>query len=270
MCNDTLESDDPLLTVDHGRPAVFYSYSFAPNTRWTTFHPPGPEIVKYLESVAEKYQIIDKVQLHTDVNEARWLEDEEVWEVTLTHLKPGSGDWSNEERQQHIAKHGEESVYLSKEVVRAKILASAVGGLVEPNAWPKHIPGRETFAGDIFHSARWKKDVDLKDKDVIVVGTGCSAAQLVPTLTKPPFSARSVTQVMRSPPWVVPRIVPPGGDEFYAKWSPVLLSAIPGLAKLVRFVIFALGEYDWRIFGGESYHAKERAKVRPIVALSFP
>lgn len=240
---------------------MFYSYSFAPNAKWTTFHPPGDEIVKYLEGVCEKYKIVDKIQVNTDVTDARWLEDEELWEVTLTHMKPGSGDWSNEARQAYADEHGHDTVYLRKEVVRAKILASAVGGLVEPSPWPKDVRGRETFEGDIFHSARWNEDVDLKDKDVIVLGTGCSAAQLVPRLTKAPHHARSVTQVMRSPPWVVPRVQPPFGKEKYEKWSPILLSKIPGLAYLLRGVVFLIGEYDWRLFGGEDYNAKERAKV---------
>lgn len=189
------------------------------------------------------------------------MDEEQLWEVTLTHMKPGSGDWSVDDRQNYIDQHGEGSVYLRKEVVRAKILASAIGGLVEPTPWPKGIPGRETFQGSIFHSARWNEDIDLKDKDVIVLGTGCSAAQLVPRLTQSPHNARSVTQIMRSPPWVVPRLIPPFGEDAYEKWSPTLLSRVPGLAFLFRSLIFLGLEYDWRLFGGEDYNAKERAKV---------
>ena len=243
-------------------PAIFYSFSFAPNHKWTTFHPPGPEIVKYLHEVCEKYRILDKIELNTTVSEARWLEDEEEWEVVLKHLAPGTGDLSENERQQKISKYGEGAVYLSREVVRAKILASAVGGLVEPKSWPDHIPGRETFEGNIFHSARWDYNVDLNDKDVVVVGTGCSAAQFVPRLTKAPFNAKSVTQIMRSPPWVVPRPAPPFGQEVWSKWSPTIFSTVPGVAYFFRAMIYFFAEMDfYGIFGRDERSEQYRAKI---------
>jgi hypothetical protein len=66
---------------------------------------------------------------------------------------------------------------------------------------------------------------------------------------------------MRSPPWVVPRQAPPFGDKGWEKWSPWLCSYVPGFAKANRFLIAAAAEYDWRLFGSEEYHAKERKKV---------
>jgi cation diffusion facilitator CzcD-associated flavoprotein CzcO len=92
-------------------------------------------------------------------------------------------------------------------------MVSAVGGLVEPRAWPEDVPGKETFEGDIFQSARWNHNVELAGKDVIVIGTGCSTAQFVPLFTKALYRAKSVTQVMRSPPWVGKRPGPPGGGR---------------------------------------------------------
>ena len=251
----------PALTCTSS-PAVFYSFSFCPNNKWTTFHPPGHEIVKYLQGVCDKYQIVDKVQLNTEVTEARWLEDEELWEVTLTHMVAGTGDLSERERKEKIAERGRDSVYMREEIVRAKIIASAAGGLVEPKGWPDQIPGRETFEGDIFHSARWDYDVDLSGKDVIVVGTGCSAAQFVPRLTKAPYNAKSVTQLMRSPPWVVPRPLPPFGAEKWEKWSPTLLGKIPGLSRSLRTLLFLYSEYDYfKIFHNKPSNQRARAKM---------
>ncbi|KAI9827508.1 MAG: hypothetical protein M1832_004858 [Thelocarpon impressellum] len=242
-------------------PAIFYSYSFAPNPRWTTFHPSGAEIVQYLGDVCRQYQIVDKVQLDTEVGEARWLEDEEVWEVKLTYLRPGTGDLSDKDLRQLVEDLGAENVFLRQETVRAKVLVSAVGGLVEPNKWPENVPGKEDFEGDIFHTARWKADADFTDKDVIVVGTGCSSAQMVPRLTKAPYNAKSVTQLMRSPPWVVPQMQPPFGKELWEKYSPAVLGAVPALAATLRAMIFAGAEYDLRLFGGGEYNARERAKL---------
>lgn len=108
----------------------------------------------------------------------------------------GVGDLSEYDRGQKIKYNGPKSVYVTEEKIRAKILISAVGGLVEPKIWPENIPGQEKFEGEMFHSARWRYDIDLKDKDVVVVGTGCSAAQFVPRLTKE-YGAKSVTQLSK-------------------------------------------------------------------------
>lgn len=242
------------------RPAVFYSFSFCPNPKWTTFYPEGSEIVKYLQGVCEQYEIIDKIQLNTDVRGCKYLQSEGVWEVTLQHLVSGAGDLSEYERAQKIKENGPESVYVYQETVRTKVLISAVGGLVEPKEWPESIPGKDKFAGEIFHSARWRYDIDLKDKEVIVVGTGCSAAQFVPLLTKN-YGAKSVTQLMRSPPWVVPKTIPPGGKKWWEKWAPWMNENIPGFMTGMRMLVFLGAEYDWRLFGSEAYHDKERKKL---------
>jgi cation diffusion facilitator CzcD-associated flavoprotein CzcO len=63
-----------------------------------------------------------------------------------------------------------------------KVFVSAVGGLSVPKECD--IPGHENFKGKMFHSARWDWSVDLKGKDVIVVGNGCSATQFVPEIAK--------------------------------------------------------------------------------------
>lgn len=242
--------------------AAFYSFSFAPNHKWSSLYPPGPEVVKYLQDVCETYEIFDKIQLNSEVSSCRWNQAEGVWELTIHELVKGVGDLSTFDRVAILKNQGESSVFVRSEKIRAKILISAVGGLVEPNRMPETIPGIEDFQGPIFHSARWRYDVDLKDKNVVVVGTGCSAAQFVPELTKT-YGAKAVTQLMRSPPWVVPRQIPPFGfgEEKWEKWSPWLNTYIPGFAKLRRLYIATRAEYDWRLFGDSKYAENERAKV---------
>jgi len=137
--------------------------------------------------------------------------------VKLLHMAPGTGDLSTKERRRMIAEKGRESVYVKEKIVRARIVCTAAAGLAEPNTFLEDIPGREQFEGDIFHSARWNYNVDLRDRDVIVVGTGCSAAQFQPRLTKEPYNAKSVTQVMRPPPWAVPRPEPMLGLKQWQK-----------------------------------------------------
>lgn len=175
-------------------------------------------------------------------------------------MVPGTGDLSVKDRDTKIEAEGVESVFLKRETIRAKVVISAVGALVEPNAFPDKIPGQDTFQGEIFHSARWRYDIDIKDKNVVVVGTGCSAAQFIPRLTKD-YGARSVTQIMRSPPWVIPRHVPPFGAAAWEKHSAKVLSNVPFLAKALRTLIFFGAEYDMRLFGMEEHNIKYREKV---------
>jgi cation diffusion facilitator CzcD-associated flavoprotein CzcO len=254
------------LRTSHGylparRPALFYSFSFAQNPRWTSLYPEGPEIVKYYHGVCEQFNIVDKIELNTDVEECRWLEEEQLWEVTLRHLVHGMGDLGYKDRAKVLREQGESAVYSSTEVVRAKVVISAVGGLVEPRGLPDDVPGWDNFKGPVFHSARWDDSVDFTDKDVLVVGTGCSAAQFVPKLTRAPFNAKSVTQLMRSPPWVVSRMDPPGGEAAFEKWSATLFTYIPGLQQLMRSLVFFGAEYDFRLFGGSEWSARERTKL---------
>lgn len=103
----------------------------------------------------------------------RWLDEEEEWELILEHMASGAGDLSARERTALAESQGLEKVCLRKEMIRAKIVASAVGGLVEPKAYPK-IPGLDKFKGNIMHTARWDPNVKLQDKNAIVVGSAAA------------------------------------------------------------------------------------------------
>ena len=106
------------------------------------------------------------------------------------------------------------------------ILILAIGGLAVPNECT--IPGAKEFKGPIFHSARWRHDVSLKDKNVVVVGNGCSASQLIPAILP---ETKSVTQFIRTPQWYLKSV-----NFKYPSWSTFLLKYIPGAMWLWRFV----------------------------------
>jgi len=250
-----------MLTSLSDVPAAFYSFSFKQNPDWSAFYPPGREIVQYYHEVCQHYQITDKVELNTDVEQCTWREDEKLWEVRLRRMHAGMGDLSSKDRKKIVRERGEEAVYSETEIVKAKIVVSCVGGLVEPKGWPDEIPGIQDFKGPVFHSARWDESVDFNDKNVVVVGTGCSSAQLVPRLPNAPYNAKSVTQLMRTPPWVVPSSIPPGGDEWWERNSPQLLKAVPGLLGILRLFIAAGAELQFlQLFPNTPYAEKYRKK----------
>lgn len=240
-------------------PSILYSFSFAQNPKWTSVFPSGKEIAEYLADVCAKFEIVDKLQFHTEVTELKWLEDEEEWELTIVHLVPGAGDWSSAERQDKIAVEGPKSVYLATEKIRAKIAISGVGGLVEPQVIPKGIPGFDTFEGELTHTARWNEDLDLNGKDVIVLGAGASAAQVVSSISSTKYNVKSVTQLLRTAPWVRPDddgINPT--DEQLQKMS-WYFQYIPGFQQACRSLAFLTGEQEFfKIFSNTSYTKKHR------------
>lgn len=179
--------------------------------------------------MCEKYQVTEKFELNTDIQSCRWLDNEALWEVTLCRLVAGMGDISSKDPMKIVQEKGKQAVYAETQVVKAKVVLSCVGGLVEPKAFPKNIKGIKTFKGKIFHSARWDNTANLTDKNIVVIGSGCISTQVVPPLPHPPYKVKSVTQIMRSPPWVVAAIPPPSGDKWWSANAPWLMRTIPAL-----------------------------------------
>ena len=168
-----LENSYPDAGVD--TPNHFYSYSFAPNSRWTGYFSKRDEIWGYSRDVAERYGLTDRIRFGTEVSSVVWSEDDQRWTVRAT--APDGSSWEE----------------------TADAVITAVGQLNRPKVPP--IPGLEDFPGEGFHTAAWRHDVSLTGKRVAVVGTGASAMQL---LAKVAAEAAHVTVFQRSPQWVRP------------------------------------------------------------------
>lgn len=152
-------------------PSHLYSFSFAPNPGWTRSFSPQPEIWDYLRRVADDEGITGKIRFGEEVTAARWDPAARHWRVETT-----SG------------------------TLTARFLVSAAGPLSDPLI--PGIPGLDTFAGTVFHSAAWNHDYDLTGRNVAVIGTGASAIQFVPQI-QPLVGQLTVFQ--RTPPWIIPR-----------------------------------------------------------------
>jgi cation diffusion facilitator CzcD-associated flavoprotein CzcO len=230
------------------RPATLYSYSFAQTGRWSTLKPSGKEICDYIRRVCEEHGLADNIQLNTEATDLRWDELREEWQITLARLVPGTGSLTQSERKTKVAAEGPESIYISREVARAKVVISAVGKFVEPRIELSHLPGFDRFEGEIIHTSRWNGDVDLRGKEIIVLGTGCSAAQLVPELGRARYGVKSITQLMRSPPWVGTEMLSPRLLGLWERHMPWLLQNVPGLKEAVRFIICAVTEFHYFLY----------------------
>ncbi|KAH7247707.1 hypothetical protein B0J15DRAFT_514491 [Fusarium solani] len=208
-------------------PAPFYSLSFSQNPNWSSFYPSGPEIDAYANNVVDKHGLRDHISLNTAVISCQW-------------------DDNAKARQEHIKAYGYESVYTNEVRVACKVLVSAVGGLIELAPWPSNDP-----------------HANLRDKHIIVVGTGCSTAQLVPKLLEDEIGAASVTQLMREPPWVLPRVQPPVlGDQLWSTLAPSLCNYVPGFMQASRLVTAAATEFDFMLFGISWLSSWRRGKLQ--------
>jgi cyclohexanone monooxygenase len=180
-------------------PSHLYSYSFELNPNWSRSFSPQSEIQDYLRSVAAKYDLGEHHLFDTEVSLAEWDERTSRWLVDTT-----SGAFS------------------------ADVLVAAVGALCEP-ALPD-IKGIATFGGELFHSARWNHDADLRGKRVALIGTGASAVQIGPEI------AGEVAQLdvyQRTAPWVMPR-----HDRTYSPLESFAYKRVPYLQRVAREAIY--------------------------------
>ena len=207
-------------------PSHFYSFSFARNGYWSHHFSPQGEIQQYLETVANKYQIIPHIQFNTLVTDCVWNDSEQLWAVTT---RPVVSDTNT----LNILPLSNSTSTITK----SRYLIVSNAPLCEP-VYP-NISGRQLFQGHQHHSARWPKDFDPTGKRIAVIGTGASSAQFVPVLSK---SAKEVIVFQRTPAWVVPRM-----DFSYPRIIQYLFAFIPGLTWLYRCLLYIY--HDVRYYG---------------------
>jgi len=151
-------------------PSHLYRYSFAPNAEWSHEYAPAAEIHAYFRKVAGDLGVLDHVRLSNEMKTAEYVGDG-LWRVVTTQ--------------------GDQGLY------NAVILAT---GILHQMVLPD-IPGRDSFAGAAFHSARWDQSLDIAGKRVGVIGTGSTATQIVPAIVD---QVASVSLFQRTPQWITP------------------------------------------------------------------
>ncbi len=153
-------------------PSHMYSYSFALNPRWSQQWSEQPEILRYLQRLATKYDVYDHVRFGTEANSATWDEHSGSWTVGTSDGQSFTG----------------------------RFLAAGVGALHIPSI--PDLPGLDSFTGTTWHSSQWDHDYDLTGKRVAVIGTGASAIQFVPEIVD---QVGRLDVYQRTAPWVLPR-----------------------------------------------------------------
>jgi 4-hydroxyacetophenone monooxygenase len=199
-------------------PSRTYTHIFGANFPYPSPYCEQRENEKYVNWVADHFDIRKNIEFDTEVTSMTWDDSAQVWEIA-TVQPDGPRLW------------------------RANVVITAVGFLSRPNV-PK-IDGLESFQGPSFHTARWPSELDVSNKRVAVVGTGCTGYQLVPELVK---ETEHVYLFQRSPNWVfdIPGYLAP-----YPAQVTWLDRNFPYLTNFVRF------RYSWVRRPGASAAANE-------------
>jgi cation diffusion facilitator CzcD-associated flavoprotein CzcO len=136
-----------------------YCYSFSPEVEqewtWTERYASQPEILRYIDHVAERFDLRRDIKFETRVAAATWDEVEQRW-----HILTDRGD-----------------------EVSAQFCIMATGCLSA--AKQPEVDGIDTFRGQIFHTGRWPHEgVDFTGLRVGVIGTGSSGIQSIPFIAR--------------------------------------------------------------------------------------
>lgn len=190
-------------------PSHLYSFSFAPNPDWPRAFSGQEHIRAYLEHVTDVFGLRPHLRFGAEVHRTRWDGERLRWEVET-----------------------------SCGTLTADVVVSATGPLSDPKI--PAVPGIKDFPGEIFHSARWNHDYDLRGKRVAVVGTGASAIQIVPAVQ--PDVAR-LTLFQRTPPWVLPR-----ADRTISGAERRLHRRLPFTTRLRRGALWGIRELQVQAF----------------------
>ena len=171
-------------------------YSFAYHFRpWhdTKILADGPKIKRYVEDTAAEYGVTDKIRFRRKVTRASWSSDESRWTVEATDEATGQ-----------------------TERYSAKYVVGATGYYSYDRGYRPEFPGEKDFKGTIVHPQFWPEDLDYRDKNVVVIGSGATAITLVPAMAG---TAKHVTMVQRTPTYVValPSVDPIAQNMYRAK-----------------------------------------------------
>lgn len=153
-----------------------YGYLFSKELfdewEWREHFAEQPDIERYLNHVVDRFKLRDDIRCGAEVTAASYDDAVGSWQVTVN----------------------------DSETIHARFLVSATGVLSVP--FVPDVPGRDEFAGQQVHTARWPATpVDFAGKRVAIIGTGSSGVQLVPIVAE---QAAALTVYQRTANWCTP------------------------------------------------------------------
>jgi cyclohexanone monooxygenase len=172
-------------------PSMEYSYSFDDDLqqewRWPEMFSAQPELERYINHVADRFALRDRIRLSNAVTHMRFDAATNRW-----HVHSAKGD--------HVV---------------CRYVVAATGSLSAPNAPPW--PGRELYRGRVLHTTEWPQEgVDLSGKRVGQIGTGSTGIQLAPIIAE---QAAHLHVFQRTPAFSMPSGNRPMDPEHEREWK---------------------------------------------------
>jgi cyclohexanone monooxygenase len=166
-------------------PSLFYSYTWSDELqqewRWSEKYAAQPEILRYANHVADRFDLRPLIAFETRVLSASFDDGADRWRI--------------------VTDRGDQ--------VSARWLIMASGCLSTPRA--PAIPGVDSFAGETWHTGAWPHEgVDFTGQRVAVIGTGSSGIQAIPQIAA---QATQVTVFQRTPNFSIPARNTPLTDQ---------------------------------------------------------
>jgi cation diffusion facilitator CzcD-associated flavoprotein CzcO len=185
-------------------PTPLYSFSFAPNPRWSHMYARAGEIRAYLEDCADRFDVRRHIRFDTEFTGADWDAAGQRWVVRAA----------------------------GRPALTARFVVGGFGALNRP-VFPD-VDGLDGYRGALFHSAQWDHAQPLSGRRVGVIGTGASAIQLIPAIAG---EASEVVVFQRTPAWVLPKL-----DRSIPRAEQALYARVPAAQRAVRSVIYGITE----------------------------
>ncbi|KAH6869051.1 hypothetical protein B0T10DRAFT_418998 [Thelonectria olida] len=207
-------------------PIHLYSFSFNLNPNWTQALADQEEILEYVESTVDKFQLRSHFRFNIECIGAEWVDGQ--WHV----------DFINSTTGQKFTK-------------QCTILLSAVGGFSQPRR--VNFAGMDRYKGKIFHTAEWDHSFDWKGKRIAVIGNGCSAAQVVPSIAP---GVKKLTQYARSAQWYHPR-----PNKVFSGLEKFCFRYLPLWQRYHRLDIFLKTDQLASVYGSDAKQIKQRVAI---------
>jgi cation diffusion facilitator CzcD-associated flavoprotein CzcO len=197
-------------------PTGLYSFSFLPY-KFTKKYSPQSELLAYTNYIIDKFGIREKTHTNRKVTQLIYNDDSHLWHVDVA----------------------------SGESYTAKFIIDTSGVLANPHT-PK-IEGADSFQGAKFHTGQWDHTIAYLGKRVGIIGSGCSAAQVVPAIAD---QVEKLTLFMGRAQWVIPR-----SDRNYSVPERFLMN-LPVIRHINRLIIFSYHEIRFVAFRRYPYTQK--------------
>ncbi|MCZ4296446.1 flavin-containing monooxygenase [Henriciella marina] len=135
------------------------------------------EILAYLDEVLDEQDLRQHIQYETKVTKASWSSADQKWTIIAERLSSGE-----------------------LEAYTTDFMWMCQGYYNHEKGYTPEWSGMEDFKGEIIHPQAWREDLDYKDKNVVVIGSGATTATIVPAMAG---EAKHVTVLQRSPTYFI-------------------------------------------------------------------